>query len=32
MINFNYQFKLILTQQQEVEINHILDVCKSVQV
>ncbi len=30
MINFNYQFKLILTRQQEVEINHILDVCKSV--
>jgi putative transposase len=30
MINLNYQFKLILTQQQEVEINHILDVCKLV--
>jgi putative transposase len=30
MINLNYQYKLILNQHQEAEINHILDVCKSV--
>ena len=30
MITLTYQYKLKPTKQQEVEINHILDVCKSV--
>ncbi|NEP07152.1 MAG: helix-turn-helix domain-containing protein, partial [Okeania sp. SIO4D6] len=30
MITLTYQYKLKPTQHQEAEINHILDVCKSV--
>ncbi|WP_293123083.1 transposase [Okeania sp. SIO1I7] len=30
MITLTYQYKLNPTQQQEIEINHILDVCKSM--
>ena len=30
MITLTYQYKLQQTQQQEAEINHILDVCRSV--
>ncbi|MGB3512612.1 MAG: helix-turn-helix domain-containing protein [Microcoleaceae cyanobacterium] len=30
MITFTYQYKLKPNKQQEANINHILDVCKSV--
>ncbi|WP_293121715.1 helix-turn-helix domain-containing protein [Okeania sp. SIO1I7] len=30
MITLTYQYKLKLAQHQEVEINHILDICTSV--